>query len=64
MTADDIYLKYLSRKNNIKIVWVPNKNMLGLSQIKDNKTQKHALYKKNIKGKKLNDKCLSIFPII
>lgn len=24
ITADDIYLKYLSRKRNIKIVWVPN----------------------------------------
>jgi hypothetical protein len=61
LTADDVYLKYLSRKKNIKIVWVPNKNMLGLKQIKDKITQKKALYKKNVK---LNDLYIHTFPII
>lgn len=64
LTADDIYLKYLSRKRNIKIVWVPNKYMLGLEKINDNKTQEEALYKRNIKGEKLNDLCLDIFSVI
>lgn len=36
-TNDDIYLKYLSRKRNIKIVWVPNKLLLGLKQLKGKK---------------------------
>ena len=64
ITADDIYLKYLSRKRNIKIVWVPNKFVTGLKQLKDNKTQKKALYKINIEDKNLNDECLDIFPVI
>ena len=64
LTADDIYLKYLSRKRNIKIVWVPNKFVLGLKRLNDNKTQKYALYKYNIKNILLNDKCLHIFPVI
>lgn len=63
ITADDIYLKYLSRKRNIKIVWVPNKFLLGLEQLKDNITQEKALYKINIK-EKLNDMYLNIFPVI
>ena len=61
--ADSIYLKYLSRKRNIKIVWVPNKFLLGLEQLKDNKTIKEALHKKNI-IEKLNNACLQIFPVI
>ena len=64
ITADDIYLKYLSRKRNIKIVWVPNKFLLGLQQFKDNQTQNNALYKNNIKGEKLNDVCLQIFSVV
>ena len=63
ITADDIYLKYLSRKRNIKIVWVPNKFLLGLYQLKDNETQKDALFKNNQKGKILNDVYLRIFNI-
>jgi len=61
--ADSIYLKYLSRKRNIKIVWVPNKFLLGLEQLKDNKTIKEALHKKNI-IEKLSNACLQIFPVI
>ena len=63
-TDDDIYLKYLSKKRNIKIVWTPNKFLLGLKQLKDIKNQKDALFKGNIKGKILNSTCLQIFPII
>ena len=62
--ADDIYIKYLSRKKNIKIVWVPNRFLLGLMELKDKKTQRNALYKKNVKGEKLNDVYLKIFPVI
>ena len=61
---EDIYLKYLSRKKNIKIVWVPNKFLLGLEKLKDNQTQKEALYKRNIKVEKLNKQCIHIFPIV
>ena len=64
ITSDDIYLKYLSRKRNVKIVWVPNKSLIGLEQLKDNITQKNALYKRNLKGNKLNDVYLKIFPVI
>ena len=64
ITADDIYVKYLSRKRNIKIVWVPNKFPLGLEQIKDKITQKDALFKLNVKEGKFNDFYLHIFPII
>ena len=64
ITADDIYLKYLSRKRNVKIVWVPNKFVFGLKRLNDNKTQKKALYKNNMENKNLNDLCLQIFPVI
>ena len=64
ITADDIYLKYLSRKKNIKIVWVPNNYSLGIKQLNDSKTQKTALFKLNLKGKKLNDLYIQMFPII
>ena len=60
ITADDIYLKYLSRKKNIKIVWVPNNYLLGLKQLND----KYALYIKNAKVGNLNDICLKIFNVI
>ena len=64
ITADDIYVKYLSRKRNIKIVWVPNKFPLGLEEMKDKTTQKDALFKLNTKGGKFNDFYLNIYPII
>lgn len=64
ITADDIYLKYLSRKRNIKIVWVPNRFVFGLEKLNDNKTQKNALYKNNMENENLNDKCINIFPVI
>lgn len=64
ITAEDIYLKYLSRKLNIKTVWVPNNFTLGLQQLKDNINQKKDVYKRNIKGEGLNDQCIRIFPII
>jgi len=63
ITADDIYLKYLERERNIKTVWVPNSRLSGMRELKDKKTQKYALYKKNI-GEKLNDECLKIFNVI
>ena len=63
ITAADMYLKYLSRKRNIKILWVPNKFLLGLEQIKFFKNKKEILYKR-IRNEKLNDICLRIFPII
>ena len=64
ITADDIYLKYLSRKKNIKTVWVPNKFVFGLKQLNDSKTQKNALYNNNGLNEMLNDKCIQIFPVI
>ena len=64
ITADDIYLKYLSRKRNVKIVWVPNRFIFGLEKLNDTKTQKNALYKNNMENENLNDKCLQIFPVI
>ena len=63
ITTADMYLKYLSRKRNIKILWVPNKFLLGLEQIKFFKNKKEILYKRII-NEKLNDICLRIFPII
>ena len=60
ITADDIYLKYLSRKKNIKIVWVPNNHLLGIKQLKD----KYALYMRNAKVGNLNDICQKIFNVI
>ena len=64
ITSDDIYIKYLSRKNNIKIVWVPNKFPMGLGTINDKKNENTPLFKINVQGKKLNDYYLKIFPII
>ncbi|ORY29709.1 hypothetical protein LY90DRAFT_512807 [Neocallimastix californiae] len=63
ITADDIYLKYLENKRNIEVIWVPNKNLLGLKQLNDKETQKEALYKINTKGENLNDKCIQILNI-
>ena len=59
LTADDIYINYLSRKKNIKIVWVPNKYPLGLARIRD----EYALFKMNKEGERLNDAYLKIFPL-
>ena len=64
ITSDDIYIKFLSRKRNIKIVWVPNKFPSGLERIKDKTTQKDALFKLKTKKGKFNDFYLHIFPII
>ena len=64
ITSDDIYIKYLSRKNNIKIVWVPNKFPMGLDTIKDKKNENTPLFKINVLDKKLNDYYLKIFTII
>jgi len=62
ITADDIYLKYLETKYNVKVKWVPNKNPMGLKEIKDKETLKNRLYDINIKG--LNDKCIKIFKLL
>ena len=64
LSADDIYLKYLSRKRNIKIVWVPNQFVTGQKQLTDIKTQRKALYNINVIGKRLNNVCLKIFSVI
>jgi len=64
ITADDIYLKYLENLRNIKVIWVPNKHVLGLKTLDDKNTQKKALYKVNTKGEILNDIYLNIFNII
>jgi len=56
----DIYLKYISRKRNIKIIWVPNKFDFGLNQYK---IKKSRAKEKNI-HKKIDERCLSIFQII
>lgn len=45
--SGDIYLKYLSRKRNIKIVWVANKYLLGMGQIKDDKIKKNDIDRNN-----------------
>ena len=60
ITSNDIYIKYISRKRNIKIVWVPNNHLLGLKQLRD----KYALYIRNAKFGNLNDICLKTFKII
>ena len=63
LISEDIYLKYLSYKRNIKIKWVPNDFPLGIKQLKDDiflKSSKINIYKNN--AKKIN--CLKIFPII
>lgn len=46
ITSDNIYLKHLSMKRNIKVKWVPNKFLFGLEQLKDIKTEKDEFYKK------------------
>ena len=55
ITEEDIYLKYLSRKRNIKIIWVPNKHLQGLKKLRD---------KNNSKVEILKDKCLKVFNVI
>ena len=63
LASEEIYIKYLSRKRNIKIVWIPNNFCLGLKQLQRNKTSKQSLYKKKI-NEKLKDKNFSIYPIV
>ncbi|KAG4083689.1 hypothetical protein H8356DRAFT_1064608 [Neocallimastix lanati (nom. inval.)] len=64
ITADDIYLKYLEIKKNIKTVWVPYKTFYWEKELRDDETQKYALYKNNMKGLNLNDKYIKIFNIV
>ena len=59
-----VYIKYLSSKRNIQIVWVPNIFLVGLEQLKDDKIQKESLIKKTHKSEKLKGLYLNIFPII
>ena len=63
INAEDIYIKYLSRQRNIKIIWVRNKYQLGLEQLNNNQVKMYTLTKKD-KIEKYNDECLNIFPII
>jgi hypothetical protein len=56
ITSDDIFLKYIENKLKIKIVWVPNKKLLGLKNI-----YKKGLFNKE--NKKGNDRCLKNFRI-
>ena len=63
INAEDIYIKYLSRQRNIKIIWVPNKYQLGLEQLNNNKVIKYISTKKN-KIEKYKDAYLKIFPIL
>ena len=58
--ADDIYLKHLSMKKNIQIIWVPNNFSLGLEKIVDNNSKKYELKKKN---DKIKDYYLKKFPL-
>ena len=64
LTEEDIYLKYLSMKRNIKIKWAPNKNLLRLRQLKDINSQDKILYEMNEKEENLKNKCLLIFNTI
>ena len=61
--VEDIYIKYLSRKRYIKIVWVPNNFSLGIKQIKTKKVQR-SMFKSYIKLEKFIERYLKIFPII
>jgi hypothetical protein len=61
LEADDIYLKHLEYKLGIDVVWVKNKNLRGLSEIRN--TQKIRLMNKNVLQCK-NDEYLSKFKII
>jgi hypothetical protein len=56
ITSDDIFLKYIENKLKIKIVWVPNKKLLGLKTI-----YKNGMF--NNENKFRNDKCLKKFKI-
>ena len=64
LSSDDVYIKYLSRKRNIKIVWVPNKFLEGLEQIEYTKSKDNKLFKEIKKVEILRDKYINIFPII
>ena len=64
LSSEDIYIKYLSRKRNIKIVWSPNKIVENLEISNNNESQTKKLYKRDKKNASLNEKYLNIFPII
>ena len=57
---EDIYIKYLSKERNIKIVWVPNDFCYGLKQLKNNITRKESFYRKYI-NEQLKNKSANIF---
>ena len=59
ITADDVYLKYLEEKLNVKVLWVKNKTLIG-KEIKTGDVQKKALNKTNVIGKK-NDEYIKKF---
>ena len=54
LTADDIYLKYLENKLNVKVLWVKNRELMG-KEIKTGNAQLKALNKINVIGKKNDD---------
>ena len=54
LTADDIYLKYIENKLNIKVLWVKNRDLMG-KEIKTSGVQTNALNKINVIGKKNDD---------
>ncbi len=61
--VEDIYIKYLSRRRYIKIVWVPNNFSLGSKQIISKKAQRKS-FKSYIMLEKYIEEYLKIFPII
>lgn len=54
LTADDVYLKYLENKFNIKVLWVKNNQVLG-KEIKTGEVQTNALNKINVIANKNDD---------
>ena len=56
ITADDLFLKYIENKLNIKIVWVENTKLMGLKLLYNN-----GMYLNE--NKKGNDKCRGKFII-
>ena len=56
MTADDLFLKHIENKLNIKIVWVENTKLMGIKLLYDD----GMYYNENKEG---NDKCRENFII-
>lgn len=63
INEEEIYIKYLSLKRNIKIIWVPNKFCSGVEQLTYNNNQKNILNMKN-RIEKLNVSCINLFKLI